>query len=272
MIKIYKKTSPGRRQMSVNRMEKSSVKPEKSLTYFLKRDRGRSHGKISVRHKGGGHKKRYREIDFKMNKLDVPATIERIERDPFRSANIALLKYRDGEKKYMVAVEKMAAGQEIIVSENAPIKEGNRTMVRNIPVGTQISLVELFPGKGAQLARSAGSSATLMSVEAGAAQLKLASGEIRIVSASAWATIGQISNIGHNTVLIGKAGRKRWMGVRPTVRGTVMNPVDHPHGGGEGKQGIGLKHPKTPWGKPALGKKTRKKYKYSSKFILKRRK
>ncbi|MDI6777865.1 MAG: 50S ribosomal protein L2 [Patescibacteria group bacterium] len=271
-IKIYRKTTPGRRQMSVNRMEKNSVKPEKSLTYFLHRDKGRSRGKISVRHKGGGHKKKYREIDFKMDKLNIPAVVERIERDPFRSASIALLKYKDGEKRYSVAVEKLETGQEIVTAENAPIKEGNRTILKNIPVGTQISLVELFPGKGAQIARSAGSSVVLMSVEGNTAQLKLSSGEIRTTSAASWATIGQISNILHNTVLIGKAGRKRWMGVRPTVRGTVMNPVDHPHGGGEGKQGIGLKHPKTPWGKPALGKKTRKKYKYSNKFILKRRK
>ena len=271
-IKIYKKTSPGRRNMSVNKLDEKFSKPEKSLTYFLKRDRGRSRGTISVRHKGGGHKKKYREIDFMMDKFDVPAIVERIERDPFRSASIALLKYKDGEKRYSVAVDKMKVGQEIVSSENAPIKEGNRTMLKNIPVGTQISLVEMSPGKGAQLARSAGSSVVLMSVEGAMAQIKLSSGEIRTASAASWATIGQVSNILHNTVSIGKAGRKRWMGIRPTVRGTVMNPVDHPHGGGEGKQGIGLKHPKTPWGKPALGKKTRKKHKYSNKFILKRRK
>jgi len=272
MIKIYKKTTPGRRQMSVNKLEKDFGKPEKSLTYFLKRDRGRSQGKISVRHKGGGHKKKYRQIDFKMDKVNIPARVERIEKDPFRSANVALLYYKDGEKRYSIAVEKMKVGQEIIISENASIKEGNRAILRNIPVGTQVSLVEIFPGKGAQLARSAGSSAILMSVEGNMAQLKLASGELRLASADSWATIGQISNILHNTVMIGKAGRSRWMGIRPAVRGTAMNPVDHPHGGGEGRQGIGLKHPKTPWGKPALGKKTRKKFKYSDKFILKRRK
>jgi len=272
MIKIYKKTTPGRRQMSVNKLEKDFGKPEKSLTYFLKRDRGRSQGKISVRHKGGGHKKKYRQIDFKMDKVNIPARVERIEKDPFRSANVALLHYKDGEKRYSIAVEKMKVGQEIIISENASIKEGNRAILRNIPVGTQVSLVEIFPGKGAQLARSAGSSAILMSVEGNMAQLKLASGELRLASADSWATIGQISNILHNTVMIGKAGRSRWMGIRPAVRGTAMNPVDHPHGGGEGRQGIGLKHPKTPWGKPALGKKTRKKFKYSDKFILKRRK
>lgn len=271
-IKIYKKTSPGRRQMSVSKLEKDFGKPEKSLTHFLKRDKGRSGGKISVRHKGGGHKRRYREIDFKMNKIGVPAVVDRIERDPNRTANIALVKYQDGEKRYIVATEGLESGQKILTAENVPIKVGNRTKIRNIPIGTQISLVELFPDKGAQLARSAGSSVTLMSIEGNVGQLKLSSGEIRIVSPDCYATIGQVSNALHNTVNIGKAGRSRWMGIRPTVRGTVMNPVDHPHGGGEGRQGIGLKHPKTPWGKPALGKKTRKKYRYSNKFILKRKK
>lgn len=269
-IKIYKKTSPGRRQMSVNRLEEKFLKPEKSLTYFIKRDVGRSGGKISVRHKGGGHKRRYREIDFKMNKMDVPAIVERIERDPNRSARIALLKYQDGEKRYIIAVEGLVAGKKIVTSEKPDIKRGNRGLVKNIPVGTQVSLVEMFPGKGAQLARSAGSSVTIMSVEQDKVQLKLSSGEIRIASGNCFATIGQVSNYLHNTVMLGKAGRSRWLGIRPGVRGTVMNPVDHPHGGGEGKQGIGLKHPKTPWGKPALGKKTRKKFKYSDKSILKR--
>jgi len=271
-IKIYRKTTPGRRQMSVNRLEKDPGKPEKGLTYFIKRDKGRSGGKISVRHKGGGHKRRYRAVDFKMDKVNVPAIVSRIERDPNRSANIALLQYKDGEKRYSVAVEGVKEGQKILVAEKTPIKTGNRAMLKNIPVGTELSLVELFPGRGAQLARSAGSSVVLMSVEGNIAQLKLSSGELRVASGDCWATIGQVSNPLHNTVLIGKAGRSRWLGVRPTVRGTAMNPVDHPHGGGEGKQGIGLKHPKTPWGKPALGKKTRKKYKYSDKFILKRRK
>jgi large subunit ribosomal protein L2 len=271
-IKIYRKTTPGRRQMSVNKMEKDSGKPEKSLTFFRKRDVGRSGGKISVRHKGGGHKRRFRMIDFKMDKIGVPAVVERIEKDPNRSARIALLKYKDGEKRYAVAVEGLEAGKEVITDLNAPIQIGSRTILKNIPVGTQVSLVELFPGKGAQIARSAGSSVVLMSVEGNSAQIKLSSGEIRIASGECWATIGQVSNSLHNTVMIGKAGRSRWLGIRPTVRGTVMNPVDHPHGGGEGKQGIGLKHPKTPWGKPALGKKTRKKYKYSNKSIIKRRK
>lgn len=271
-VKIYKKTTPGRRNMSVNKMEKDFGQPEKSLTRFVKRNKGRSRGKISVRHKGGGHKRLYRLVDFKMDKMGVPATVARIEKDPNRSAYIALLKYGDGEKRYIVAVEGMKEGSKTITEEKAPVKIGNRLAIKNIPVGTPISLVEMFPGKGAQLARSAGSSVTLMSIEGNAAQLKLASGEMRKASANCFATIGQVSNFSHNTVIIGKAGRSRWLGIRPGVRGTVMNPVDHPHGGGEGKQGIGLKHPKTPWGKPALGKKTRKKYKYSDKFILKRRK
>ncbi len=225
-----------------------------------------------MRHKGGGHKRKYREVDFKMNKMNIPAKVIRIERDPNRSARIALLKYTDGEKRYSVAVSGMKEGQTILTAEKTSIKNGNRAMLKNIPTGTQICLIELFPGKGAQLGRSAGSSATLMSIEGNVAQLKLSSGELRMVNGDCFATIGQISNPLHNTVIIGKAGRSRWMGKRPTVRGTVMNPVDHPHGGGEGRQGIGLKHPKTPWGKPALGKKTRKKYKYSNKSILKRRK
>ena len=258
--------------MSVNKMEDDPGKPEKSLTFFMKRDKGRSKGKISVRHKGGGHKKRFRKIDFKMDKIGIHAIVERIEKDPNRSARIALLKYMDGEKRYSVAIEGIKSGEKVIADVSAPIQVGSRTILKNIPVGTQISLVELFPGKGAQLARSAGSSVVLMSVEGNSAQVKLSSGEIRIANSSCWATIGQVSNPAHNTVIVGKAGRSRWMGVRPTVRGTVMNPVDHPHGGGEGRQGIGLKHPKTPWGKPALGKKTRKKYKYSNKSIIKRRK
>jgi large subunit ribosomal protein L2 len=207
-----------------------------------------------------------------MGKVNIPAVVNRIERDPNRSANIALLQYEDGEKRYRVAIEGMKEGQKVLTADKTPIKTGNRAKIKNIPIGTQISLVELFPGRGAQLARSAGSFATLMSVEGNMAQLKLSSGELRLASGECFATIGQVSNPLHNTVLVGKAGRSRWLGIRPTVRGTVMNPVDHPHGGGEGRQGIGLKHPKTPWGKPALGKKTRKKFRYSNKFILKRRK
>ncbi len=271
-IKVYRKTTPARRQMSVVKLEKDPGKPEKKLTYFIKRNKGRSGGKISVRHKGGGHKRKYREIDFKMDKFDIPAVVSRLERDPNRSANIALLTYADGEKRYSIAVSGMKEGQTVLTAEKAPIKEGNRAKLKNIPVGTQVCLVELFPQKGAQIGRSAGSFLTLMSVEGDKAQLKMPSGELRLVSGDCFATIGQVSNPLHNTVMIGKAGRSRWLGIRPTVRGSAMNPVDHPHGGGEGRQGIGLKHPKTPWGKPALGKKTRKKFKYSDKFILKRRK
>lgn len=249
----------------------SDRQPEKSLTRGIRRHFGRSLGKISVRHKGGGHKKRLRAVDFKMDKIDIPGKIISIEKDPFRSALIALVSYKDGEKRYILATEGMRAGREIVTSLKAPIKRGNRTMIKNIPIGTVISNIELFPGRGAQIVRSAGSGAALMSIDEGTAQVKLASGEIRLIDGNCFASIGQISNFEHNAYVVGKAGRSRWMGKRPSVRGTVMNPVDHPHGGGEGRQGIGLKHPKTPWGKPALGKKTRKKSKYSNKFIIKRR-
>lgn len=245
-------------------------KPEKSLVSRIKRNFGRSLGKISVRHKGGGHKKLYRFVDFKMDKNNVPGKIISIEKDPFRSALIALVSYKDGEKRYILASEGMKAGREIITAENAPIKKGNRLKIKNIPAGTIVSNVELFPGRGGQIVRSAGSGATLMSVDEKTAQVKLASGEIRMIDKECYATIGQVSNFEYNAYNIGKAGRSRWMGKRPTVRGTAMNPVDHPHGGGEGKQPLGM-NPKTPWGKPALGKKTRKKFKYSNKFIVKRR-
>lgn len=271
-IKIYKRNIAGRRNMSVVKSELvTRKKPEKSLLGSQKSKAGRSLGKISVRHRGGGHKQRYRIIDFKQDKYDVPGRIAAIERDPIRSAFIALVHYRDGEKRYILAAEGMKHGRTIICSESAPIKAGNRTQVKNIPVGTIISNIEIFPGKGGQVVRSAGSGAMLSAVDEKNAQIKMASGEIRLVSNECYATIGQVSNFEHNTINIGKAGRSRWMGKRPTVRGTAMNPVDHPHGGGEGRQGIGLKHPKTPWGKPALGKKTRKKKRYSNKFIIKRR-
>ena len=255
---------------------KSSVvstrkKPEKSLLAPKKSRAGRSHGKISVRHQGGGNKQRYRVIDFLQNKIGVPGRVAAIEKDPNRSSFIALINYADGEKRYVLATEGLKSGDAVMTKENAPVKSGNRARIKNIPVGTALSNVELFPGKGGQIARSAGSSVALTAVEEKTAQLKMASGEIRLVSSECWATIGQVSNFEHNLVNVGKAGRKRHMGVRPGVRGSAMNPVDHPHGGGEGRQGIGLKHPKTPWGKPALGKKTRKKSKYSNKFIIKRR-
>ena len=272
-IKNYKKNTAGRRWMSVVKSAAvTNKKPEKSLLSKKVEKAGRSHGKISTRHQGGGHKQRYRLVDFLMDKFDIPGKITAIEKDPNRSGFIALVNYRDGEKRYVLASEGMETGKEIICSEKALIKLGNRTKIKNIPVGTIISNAELFPGKGAQIIRSAGSGAVLTAVAGETAQLKLSSGEIRVVDSNSYATIGAVSNFEHNAVNIGKAGRSRWLGIRPSVRGSAMNPVDHPHGGGEGRQGIGLKHPKTPWGKPALGKKTRKKFKYSDKFIIKHRK
>ncbi len=246
-------------------------KPEKSLLSANAKKAGRSHGKISVRHQGGGNKQKYRLVDFLQNKFMVPGRVAFIEKDPNRSAFIALINYFDGEKRYILATEGMRVGQEIITAENAPVKMGNRVKVKNIPVGTTICNLELFPGRGGQIVRSAGSSAMLTAVDEKSAQIKLASGEIRLVSCDCYATVGQVSNFESNSINIGKAGKSRWLNKRPSVRGSAMNPVDHPHGGGEGRQGIGLKHPKTPWGKPALGKKTRKKVKYSDKYIIKRR-
>jgi large subunit ribosomal protein L2 len=271
-IKIYKRNTAGRRNMSIVKSPiVTDKKPERYLLAKRVRRAGRSLGKISVRHQGGGHKQRYRIVDFLQNKLGVPGIVAAIERDPVRSAFIALINYADGERKYVLAPEGLKTGEKIITQENAPIKIGNRVKVKNIPVGTIICNIELFPGKGGQIIRSAGSGAILNASDENTAQLKMSSGEIRMVSNECYATIGQVSNFEHNSITVGKAGRKRHMGVRPGVRGSAMNPIDHPHGGGEGRQGIGLKHPKTPWGKPALGKKTRKKYKYSNKFIIKRR-
>jgi len=272
-IKVYKRNNAGRRNMSIVKPDElSKIKPEKSLLVGIAKKAGRSSGKISVRHRGGGHKKRYRLVDFRQNKLGIPGEVKSIEKDPFRSALIALVVYADGEKRYVLATEGMKEGSKIIADEKAPFENGNRMQIKNIPVGTMISNVEMTHGKGGQIARSAGSSVLLMGIEKKMAQLKMASGEIRLVSNKCYATIGQVSNFEHGAAKIGKAGRKRWMGFRPTVRGSVMNPVDHPHGGGEGKQGVGLKYPKTPWGKIALGKKTRKKKNHSDKFIVKRRK
>ncbi len=271
-VKVYKKNTAARRNMSI---VKSSMvtdkKPEKALLGKKTIKAGRSRGKISVRHQGGGHKQRYRLVDFLQNKFGVPGKVVAIERDPCRSAFIALINYVDGDKRYILAPQNLKIGQEIITEEKAEVKLGNRAKIKNIPTGTVISNLELFPGKGGQIIRSAGSGAVLTAIDDNMAQIKLASGEIRLVSDDCYATIGQVSNFEHNLIKIGKAGRKRHMGVRPGVRGSAMNPVDHPHGGGEGRQGIGLKHPKTPWGKPALGKKTRKKKRYSNKFIIKRR-
>ncbi|MDO8529709.1 MAG: 50S ribosomal protein L2 [bacterium] len=272
-IKIYKKNTAGRRNMSVVKPDNlTDKKPEKSLLVKFSKKSGRSGGKISVRHKGGGHKRRFRSVDFKMDKFDIPGKITAIEKDPNRSSLIALVVYKDGEKRYVLASSGMEKGKEIITSEKAPIRKGNRTKLKSIPVGTIISNIEVFKGKGCQIVRSAGSGATLMATDEKMAQVSLPSGEIRLIDKECYATIGEVSNFEFSSINIGKAGKSRWLGIRPAVRGSAMNPVDHPHGGGEGRQGIGLKHPKTPWGKPALGKRTRKKSKYSNKFIVKRRK
>ena len=271
-IKIYKKNTAGRRNMSIVKPDNlTDRKPEKSLLAPMTQKAGRSNGKISTRHQGGGHKRRYRLVDFKQQKFDIPGKVISIEKDPNRSALIALISYKDGDKKYVLATEEMAVGNEVLISANAPIKKGNRTQLKNIPYGTIISNIELVAGKGGQIIRSAGSGAALMAIDEKMAQIKMSSGEIRLVSENCYATIGRVSNFEHSAEKIGKAGRNRWKGNRPAVRGSAMNPIDHPHGGGEGRQGIGLKHPKTPWGKPALGKKTRKKNRYSDKFIVKRR-
>jgi large subunit ribosomal protein L2 len=271
-IKVYRKNTAGRRNMSIVKPDNlTDKKPEKSLIASMTRKSGRSNGKISTRHKGGGHKRRYRLVDFKQQKFDIPGKIVAIEKDPNRSALIALVSYKDGDKKYILATEDMKAGMEIIVSAKAPIKKGNRTILKNIPYGTIISNIELVAGKGGQIIRSAGSGATLMAIDGKMAQLKMSSGEIRMVGENCYATIGRVSNFEHSAERIGKAGRSRWKRKRPAVRGTAMNPIDHPHGGGEGRQGVGLKYPKTPWGKPALGKKTRKKKRYSNKFIIRRK-
>ena len=272
-IKTYKPTTPSRRQMTViDYSELSKVAPEKSLLEPMKKTSGRnSYGRITVRHHGGGNRRKYRVIDFKRNKNDMPATVLTIEYDPNRSAFIALVQYEDGEKRYIVAPHGLKVGDVVESGVNADIKPGNALPLANIPVGTFIHNVELYPGKGAQLARAAGIMAQLMAKEGRYALVRLPSGELRNVPVECMATIGQVSNLEHENVNIGKAGRKRHMGWRPTVRGSVMNPCDHPHGGGEGRSPIGRPGPVTPWGKPALGYKTRKKKNLSNKFIVKRR-
>jgi large subunit ribosomal protein L2 len=252
--------------------EITTNKPEKSLVVSLKKNAGRNNqGKITVRHHGGGAKRKYRIIDFKRNKDGIPAVVKTIEYDPNRTANIALIAYADGQKAYIIAPEGLKTGQTVMSGETAEIKVGNCLPLQFIPVGTNIHNIELYPGKGGQMARSAGNSAQLMAKEGKYATLRLPSGEMRMVPIMCRATIGQVGNIEHDLVKIGKAGRKRHMGIRPTVRGSVMNPNDHPHGGGEGKTGIGRPGPVTPWGKPALGLKTRKKKKASNKLIVRRR-
>lgn len=272
-IKIYKKNTAGRRNMSIVKPDNlTDKKPEKSLTVGLTNKSGRSHGKISVRHKGGRVKRQYRLVDFRQDKIGIVGIVDSVEKDPNRSALISLIVYRDGEKRYVINVEGMKKGDEILTQEDAPVRVGNRLKLKNMPVGTSICCLELSPKKGVQIVRSAGSSAMLMAIDGDMAQVKMPSGEIRLFSIECFATVGQVSNFEHNAANIGKAGRRRKMGVRPAVRGSAMNPVDHPHGGGEGRQGVGLKYPKTPWGKHALGKKTRRQKRYSDKFIVKRRK
>jgi len=272
-IRKYKPTSPARRFMTVSTFDEITKKePERSLLEPLKKHAGRnSYGRITVRHHGGGNKQKYRIIDFKRNKFDVPAKVIGIEYDPNRSANIALLEYEDGEKRYIIAPLGLTDGDTVISSASADIKPGNTLPISAIPVGTLIHNIELSPGKGGQLVRSAGNSAQLMAKEDKYAQVRLPSGEVRMIRMNCLATIGQVGNIDHENISIGKAGRKRHMGIRPTVRGVVMNPNDHPHGGGEGKSPIGMPSPVTPWGKPALGLKTRKKNKETEKFIVKHR-
>ena len=272
-IKVYKPTTNGRRNMSVtDYSELTKTAPEKSLLEPLKKNSGRnSYGRITVRHKGGGNRRKYRIIDFKRQKAGVEATVKTLEYDPNRSAFIALIEYTDGEKAYIIAPQGLKVGDKVVSGPDADIKVGNALPLTNIPTGTFIHNVELYPGRGAQLARSAGIMAQLMAKENGMALLRLPSGELRNVPAGCMATIGQVGNTDHENVKIGKAGRKRHMGVRPTVRGSVMNPNDHPHGGGEGKSPVGRPGPVTPWGKPALGYKTRKHKKSSDKLIVKRR-
>ena len=273
-IRTYKPTTPSRRHMSVSGFDgiDKKAKPERKLLEVLKKHSGRNnYGRITVRHQGGGNRRKYRIIDFKRNKLDMEAKVLRLEYDPNRSANIALVEYADGERRYILAPVGLKAGDTVISSASADIKPGNALPISSIPVGTVIHNIELYPGKGAQLVRSAGTAAQLMAKEGAMAQVRLPSGEYRLIRLGCMATIGQVGNIDHANISIGKAGRKRHMGIRPTVRGSVMNPVDHPHGGGEGKSPIGRPGPVTPWGKPTLGYKTRKTKNRTDKFIVKRR-
>lgn len=271
-IRNYKPTTNGRRKMStLINTEITTDKPEKSLVVTIKKNGGRNNqGRITVRHKGGGEKRKYRIIDFKRNKRDIPGVVATIEYDPNRSANIALINYKDGEKRYIIAPKDLKVGMEIVSGENADIKVGNALSIMNIPVGTVIHNIELKPGKGGELARSAGASAQILGREGNYVMVRLSSGEQRKILGTCYATIGEVGNEDYELVKLGKAGRSRHMGIKPTVRGSVMNPNDHPHGGGEGRAPIGRKGPVTPWGKPALGYKTRKK-KASDKLIVRRR-
>ena len=271
-VKRYKPTSPARRFMTVSAYtELSGDKPERSLLHDKRKSGGRNNqGKITVRHIGGGNKTKYRIIDFKRNKDGIPATVKSIQYDPNRSAHIALLAYADGEKRYILAPVGLTVGDKVLSGANADIKAGNCLPLSEIPVGTVVHAIEMQPGRGAQIARAAGISAQIMAKEGAYATLKMPSGEMRLVPVKCKATVGQVGNVEHEIIRIGKAGKTRHLGVKPTVRGSVMNPNDHPHGGGEGKSPVGHAGPMTPWGKPALGYKTRKKKNPTSKFILKR--
>jgi large subunit ribosomal protein L2 len=271
-VKKYKPTSPGRRDMTGSTFEEiTRAKPVRSLLESKRRRGGRNNkGRISVRHRGGGHKRRYRLIDFKRDKVDVPARVESIEYDPNRSARIALLLYADGERRYIIAPLGLRVGDSVMSGAEAEVRVGNTLPIRNIPVGSLIHNIELQPGRGGQLARAAGTSAQLLAKEGVYAQVRLPSGEVRRVHERCMATIGQVGNTDHGNIKLGKAGRRRWMGWRPTVRGTAMDPKSHPHGGGEGRSPIGMPGPKTPWGKPAMGKKTRRN-KRTDQFIVRRR-
>ncbi len=273
-VKGFKPTSPGRREMTVSTFEDITAKgPEKSLSQPLKKNGGRNNkGRMTVRHRGGGHKRLYRVIDFKRDKDGIPAKVATIEYDPNRSANIALLHYADGEKRYILAPHGLKVGDQVLSGPTADIKAGNALRLGDIPVGSIIHNIELKPLKGAQLVRSAGSSAQLMAKEKDYASIRMPSGEVRMIHINCKATIGQLGNLEYENIHFGKAGRTRWMGIRPTNRGVVMNPVDHPHGGGEGRSPIGRKNPVTPWGKPAIGGKTRKKKNTNDKFIVTPRK
>ncbi|MCE7793864.1 50S ribosomal protein L2 [Salipaludibacillus sp. CUR1] len=273
-IKKYKPTTNGRRGMTtLDFQDLTTDKPEKSLLAPLHKRGGRNNqGRLTVRHQGGGHKRQYRIIDFKRDKDGIPGRVATIEYDPNRSANIALINYADGEKRYILAPKNLKVGMEIMSGKDADIKVGNALQLRDIPVGTVIHNIELRPGKGGQLVRSAGAEAQVLGKEGDYVLVRLRSGETRLILATCRATVGQVGNVEHELVNIGKAGRSRWLGKRPTVRGSVMNPVDHPHGGGEGRAPIGLKSPMSPWGKPTLGYKTRKKNKDTDKYIVRRRK
>jgi large subunit ribosomal protein L2 len=273
-IRFYKAYTPGTRHRSVSEfVEITCVKAEKSLTSWLNRSQGRNNrGIITSRHRGGGHKRLYREIDFRRNKLGISAKVATIEYDPNRNARIVLLHYQDGEKRYILHPKGLKVGETVLSSLTAPISIGNSLPLFNIPLGTEVHNIELQPGRGGQLARSAGTSAQIVAKEGNFVTLRLPSAEVRLVSKNCWATIGQVGNPDVNNLTIGKAGRNRWLGKRPKVRGVVMNPVDHPHGGGEGRAPIGRSRPVTPWGRPALGQRTRKSKKYSNSLIIRRRK